>query len=121
MCYLFIEHLEQRSGARAAATGVRLVLGTIVVFVEYFMQAKKIVTGGSTGRICVAVSPLFVYLFYCSRKFQRKLCCTQHICQHLGTQTVFGFPTTGGDQHQKHTQFEHSQRKEHTQTQYAHF
>lgn len=82
------------SRAQQLQLGLRLVLGN-VVFVEYFMQARKIVSRGGTGRICVTISPVFVCLCYCACTFQRKLCRTEHICQHLGAQTVFGFPTTG--------------------------
>lgn len=44
-----------------------------------------------------------------SARRQRYVC---HICQHLEAQTVFGFPTTGREEHQKHAQFENSQRTE---------
>lgn len=62
-------------------------------------KPRRGVSRGGTGRICVTISLVFV----CVCEFQRKSDCTQHICQHLGAQTVFGFPTTGWDQQQKHT------------------
>lgn len=67
------------------------------------MKATKAVSREPTGRMCAAISPVY-------ETFRGS--CVHHICQHLDAQPVFGFPTTGWDQHQKPTRFESSQKME---------